>query len=78
MQKAGDAMLDELARYESDAAQPLCLAAAEEDRLIRLCHVASSFEAGGYNATVSMAGNLRQALGNDPDGCGSRVPPTGT
>ncbi|MBL1109343.1 hypothetical protein JK361_32945 [Streptomyces sp. 5-8] len=45
VQKAGDAMLDELARYESNAGQPLCLAATEEDRLIRLCHVASSFEA---------------------------------
>ncbi|UFR07116.1 hypothetical protein KBP30_40940 [Streptomyces sp. Go40/10] len=45
VQKAGDTMLDELARYESDAGQPLCLASAEEDRLIRLCHVASSFEA---------------------------------
>ncbi|MBY8844633.1 hypothetical protein [Streptomyces sp. SP2-10] len=45
VQKAGDTMLDELARYESNAGQPLCLAATEEDRLIRLCHVASSFEA---------------------------------
>ncbi|MFG2948420.1 hypothetical protein [Streptomyces adustus] len=45
VQKAGDLMVQELTRYESDAGQPLCLAAADEDRLIRLCHVASSFEA---------------------------------
>ncbi|MFF7098260.1 hypothetical protein ACFY9A_38680 [Streptomyces rubradiris] len=45
VQKAGDTMLEELAGYENDAGQPLCLAPAEEDRLIRLCHVASSFEA---------------------------------
>ncbi|MGF2213785.1 hypothetical protein [Streptomyces albidoflavus] len=45
VQEAGDAMLEELARHESDAGQPLCLPAAVEDRLIRLCHVASSFEA---------------------------------
>jgi hypothetical protein len=45
VQKAGDTMLDELARYESDTGQPLRLPAAAEDRLIRLCHVASSFEA---------------------------------
>ncbi|MFG3285290.1 hypothetical protein [Streptomyces sp. NPDC048111] len=45
VQKAGDAMVEELARYEGDAGQPLCLAPTDEDRLIRLCHVASSFEA---------------------------------
>ncbi|MEU3511309.1 hypothetical protein ABZ733_26140 [Streptomyces longwoodensis] len=45
VQQAGDTMLEELARYESDTGQPLSLAPAEEDRLIRLCHVASSFEA---------------------------------
>ncbi|MGW1543243.1 hypothetical protein ACWCPM_23900 [Streptomyces sp. NPDC002309] len=45
VQMAGEAMVEELARYECDAGQPLRLADAEEDRLIRLCHVASSFEA---------------------------------
>jgi hypothetical protein len=45
VQKAGDTMLEELAGYHNDAGQPLCLASADEDRLIRLCHVASSFEA---------------------------------
>ncbi|MFE5398659.1 hypothetical protein ACFQ9U_29390 [Streptomyces sp. NPDC056568] len=45
VQRAGDTMVKELAQYESDAGQPLCLSDAAEDRLIRLCHVASSFEA---------------------------------
>lgn len=45
VQRAGDAMVKELTRYECEAGQPLCLADAAEDRLIRLCHVASSFEA---------------------------------
>ncbi|WP_159052366.1 hypothetical protein [Streptomyces longwoodensis] len=45
VQQAGDVMLEELARFESDAGQPLSLGPAEEERLIRLCHVASSFEA---------------------------------
>ncbi|MFD4998697.1 hypothetical protein [Streptomyces buecherae] len=45
VQRAGGRMVEELARYESDAGQPLCLETADEDRLIRLCHVASSFEA---------------------------------
>ncbi|ULR47840.1 hypothetical protein [Streptomyces deccanensis] len=45
VQKASDTMLEELAGYHNDAGQPLCLASADEDRLIRLCHVASSFEA---------------------------------
>lgn len=45
VQAAGVCLLSELRRYENDAGQPLALEAKAEDRLIRLCHVASSFEA---------------------------------
>lgn len=45
VQEAGSALLEELSRYENDAGQPLSLEPAAEDRLIRLCHLASSFEA---------------------------------
>ncbi|WNO62399.1 hypothetical protein RPQ02_40255 [Streptomyces sp. AM2-3-1] len=42
---AGQVLLNELRRYESADGQPLSLDDASEDRLVRLCHVASSFEA---------------------------------
>ncbi|MFJ2007783.1 hypothetical protein [Streptomyces chartreusis] len=45
VQAAGGVLLDELSQYESDAGQPLALEEEAEDRLIRLCHIASSFEA---------------------------------
>lgn len=45
VQEAGDVLLDELSQYERDAGQPLALEEEVEDRLIRLCHTASSFEA---------------------------------
>ncbi|MEV5982098.1 hypothetical protein [Streptomyces sp. NPDC052114] len=45
VQEAGSALLGELSRYESDAGQPLALEPPAEDRLIRLCHIASGFEA---------------------------------
>ncbi|WP_328545551.1 hypothetical protein [Streptomyces platensis] len=45
VQAAGAVMLEELRRYESPGGQPLALAPEAEDRLIRLCHTASSFEA---------------------------------
>ncbi|SOE09020.1 hypothetical protein SAMN06272775_0097 [Streptomyces sp. 2323.1] len=45
VQAAGAVMLEELRQYESPDGQPLVLAPEAGDRLIRLCHVASSFEA---------------------------------
>jgi hypothetical protein len=45
VQAAGVALLDELRGYECEAGQPLALEPKAEDRLIRLCHIASSFEA---------------------------------
>ncbi len=45
VQAAGQVLLEELSRYENADGQPLTLDDASEDRLVRLCHVASSFEA---------------------------------
>ncbi|MFJ4717546.1 hypothetical protein [Streptomyces luteogriseus] len=45
MQAAGLVMREELARYTNSDGQPLALDAKDEDRLVRLCHIASSFEA---------------------------------
>ncbi|MFE4422019.1 hypothetical protein [Streptomyces sp. NPDC056817] len=44
VQAAGAVLLKELDRYESSDGQPLALNSETEDRLVRLCHVASSFE----------------------------------
>ncbi|GAU71331.1 hypothetical protein SSP35_34_00160 [Streptomyces sp. NBRC 110611] len=41
---AGTALLKELERFEDEAGQPLALEAEAEERLIRLCHLASHFE----------------------------------
>ncbi|GCD40379.1 hypothetical protein GKJPGBOP_08240 [Streptomyces paromomycinus] len=45
VQAAGAVLLEELRTYESEDGQPLALEDEAEDRLIRLCHLASSFEA---------------------------------
>ncbi|WP_432176682.1 hypothetical protein [Streptomyces sp. Tue6028] len=45
VQAAGNALLHELAQYECRHGQPLALDSQTEDRLVRLCHIASSFEA---------------------------------
>ncbi|MEU5335638.1 hypothetical protein AB0G51_20250 [Streptomyces asoensis] len=45
VQAAGAVLLKELKEYESSDGQPLTLDSETEDRLVRLCHVASSFEA---------------------------------
>ncbi|MFD6327035.1 hypothetical protein ACFWOL_30280 [Streptomyces sp. NPDC058442] len=45
VQAAGAVLLKELDQYESSDGQPLALASETEERLVRLCHVASSFEA---------------------------------
>ncbi|MEU9015711.1 hypothetical protein AB0D12_39780 [Streptomyces sp. NPDC048479] len=42
---AGMVLLEELRQYESADGQPLALADEAEERLVRLCHIASSFEA---------------------------------
>lgn len=45
VQAAGSVLLKELKQYRSSDGQPLALDSEAEDRLARLCHVASSFEA---------------------------------
>lgn len=45
VQAAGSVLLKELKQYRSSDGQPLALDSEAEDRLVRLCHVASSFEA---------------------------------
>ncbi|AKA01197.1 hypothetical protein SAZ_42375 [Streptomyces noursei ZPM] len=45
VQAAGAVMLEELRQYEGPNGQPLALSSETEGRLIRLCHIASSFEA---------------------------------
>ncbi|MEX2983955.1 hypothetical protein [Streptomyces sp. C36] len=45
VQAAGTELLAELRQHEDSAGQPLALETQAEDRLIRLCHLASSFEA---------------------------------
>lgn len=45
VQAAGKVLLEELRPYENAGGQPLSLDGKDEDRLVRLCHVASSFEA---------------------------------
>ncbi|MFJ4691755.1 hypothetical protein [Streptomyces sp. NPDC088766] len=45
VQAAGAALLKELDQYKSSDGQPLALDFETEERLVRLCHVASSFEA---------------------------------
>jgi hypothetical protein len=45
VQAAGAVLLKELDQYESSDGQPLAFDSETEDRLVRLCHVASSFEA---------------------------------
>ena len=45
VQAAGTVLLEELGTYESEDGQPLALEDEDEDRLIRLCHLSSSFEA---------------------------------
>ncbi|KUL53249.1 hypothetical protein [Streptomyces sp. NRRL S-1521] len=45
VQAAGAVLLKELEQYESSDGLPLALDSEREERLVRLCHVASSFEA---------------------------------
>lgn len=45
VQAAGLVMLKELDGYTNSDGQPLALDSKDEDRLVRLCHIASSFEA---------------------------------
>lgn len=45
VQAAGTVLLEELGTYESEDGQPLVLEDEAEERLIRLCHLSSSFEA---------------------------------
>jgi len=45
VQAVGAVLLKELDQYESSDGQPLAFDFETEDRLVRLCHVASSFEA---------------------------------
>jgi hypothetical protein len=45
VQAAGAVLLKELDQYENSDGQPLAFASEAEDHLVRLCHVASSFEA---------------------------------
>ncbi|AJE80382.1 DNA helicase [Streptomyces albus] len=44
VQTAGQVLLEELRTYQSPDGQPLALGNESEERLVRLCHVASSFE----------------------------------
>ncbi|MFF9001017.1 hypothetical protein ACF1GW_29545 [Streptomyces achromogenes] len=45
VQAAGLVLLKELDQYTNSDGQPLVLDSEDEDRLVRLCHIASSFEA---------------------------------
>ncbi|MFB6823343.1 hypothetical protein ACFCXA_17355 [Streptomyces virginiae] len=61
-------LVRELGRYEAEEGRPLALDPAAEDRLVRLCHLASSFEAiyrcGGWTRGNSL-GSCRPGDGLD-------------
>ncbi|MET9347593.1 hypothetical protein [Streptomyces termitum] len=61
VQAAGMVLLEELDRYEAAEGQPLALEPVAEERVIRLCHLASGFETifrhVGYVATLWACAN---------------------